>query len=107
MSLLDKYKLLKIYSDIPNEINIPYTDVITQKSMDFLGIRECKIALIRWENQIEIGAALALRKRVLTVHVLGAAQKVNDTNFKNPYLLIFDNWEDAIECIPTVVTYLP
>lgn len=105
MSILSKCKLLKIYSDIPNAINIPNADIITQKSADFLGIRECKVALIRWENQIEIGAALALRKRVLTVHFLGAAQEIN--GFKNPYLLIFDNWEDAIECIPTIVAYLP
>jgi len=60
-------------------------DIITAKSDDFLGIREATFSIIPWECQLEMGAALALRKKVFTV--------LHENNhFRHPMLKSFPNW---------------
>jgi len=76
---------VKVYVSGVNYVD-PSIDIITTKSTDFLGIRECDISMINWENQMEIGAALALRKKVITV----------GSTYNHPNLQNFRNWNAAI-----------
>lgn len=84
-SFFNSYKL-KLYA--PSiQLQVPNTEIITIKSDDFLGIRECHIAVLRADYLIEIGAALALHKQVVTVGSVG---------FKHPLLKVFSSWSLAI-----------
>jgi len=60
-------------------------EIITTKSDDFLGIRDTDFSMIHWQNQMEIGAALALRKKVITV----------GSTYNHPNLLNFPDWNSA------------
>jgi hypothetical protein len=63
----------------------PRFEIITTKSDDFLGIRDTDLSMINWLNQMEIGAALALRKKVITV----------GSTYNHPNLLNFPDWNSA------------
>jgi hypothetical protein len=70
-------------------------DLITSYSDDFLGIREANITMINWNNQLEIGAALALRKKVITVGT--SDMKIH------PLIIVFPTWEMAYRYIRNAV----
>ena len=77
-------KVYANYNDSDRLNDLPI-DLITKRSDDFLGIREANITVIAWENQLEIGAALALRKNVITVG--SGDMKIH------PLLTILPSWE--------------
>lgn len=85
-SFFNSYKL-KIYSPNIQLQSIANAEIITIKSDDFLGIRESNIAVLRVDDLIEIGAALALHKQVVTV---------GSIPFKHPLLKVFPSWSIAI-----------
>jgi len=60
-------------------------EIITTKSDDFLGIRNTDFSMINWQNQMEIGVGLALRKKVITV----------GSTYNHPNLLNFHDWKEA------------
>ena len=70
-------------------------DLITSSSSDFLGIRESNFVMIEWNNQLEIGAALALRKKVITVGT--KHMKIH------PLITVFPSWDMAYRYIQSVV----
>lgn len=84
-SFFNSYKL-RVYSPDIRFIEYKNVELIVLKSDDFLGIRECHIAVLAADNLIEIGAALALYKPVITV---------GNINFKHPLLKVFANWTHA------------
>jgi len=82
---------LKIYAptvQLRGVIDSKNTEIIKIKSDDFLGIRECNIAVLVADDLIEIGAALALHKRVITV---------GNVPFEHPLLKVFASWSLAIK----------
>jgi hypothetical protein len=84
-SFFNSYKL-KVYSPDIRFLNYKNVELITIKSDDFLGIRECNIAVLAVDDLIEIGAALALHKQVVTA---------GSVNFKHPMLKVFPTWSLA------------
>jgi hypothetical protein len=70
-------------------LNIPM-DIISEKSIDFLGIREADITMIAWNNQMEIGVALALHKKVITVNATGE-------NAEHPNIINCTSWNTAVQ----------
>lgn len=76
---------LKIY--MPDVMFGFPVDMIKAKSDDFLGIREATFSIIPWQYQIEIGAALALRKKVYTVF------DPTKIHFVHPMLKSFATWQ--------------
>lgn len=88
---------IKVYANYPEcvrLVDLPI-DLITIRSNDFLGIREAQIAMIDWTNQLEIGAALALRKKVITVGT-------NDMKI-HPLIMVFLSWEMAYRYIRNLI----
>lgn len=84
---------LKVYANYEGcvrLVDLPI-DLITSPSDDFLGIREANIVMVEWNNQIEIGAALALRKKVITVGT-------NDMKI-HPLITVFPSWDMAYRYI--------
>ena len=75
----------------PEFFTLLNADIITTKSGDFLGIREASFCIIDWSNQLEIGAALALRKKVLTV--------ASHVHLDNPNIVAFDSWDRVITSV--------
>jgi len=77
---------LKLYAPAI-QLQVSNVEIITIKNNDFLGIRECNIAVLTADDLIEIGAALALHKQVVTV---------GSVPFKHPLLKVFTSWSLAI-----------
>lgn len=80
---------IKVYANYDNcvrLVDLPI-DLITTCSDDFLGIREANIVMIDWNHQLELGAALALRKKVITVG--NADIKIH------PLITVFPSWDMA------------
>ncbi len=90
--LANPKKYIKVYSPFVT-INLPNIDEIKDQSDDFLGIREADIVVMPYDQKIEIGAALALRKQVLTV---------KPVDFEHPLLHVFLNWDFVIRYIQKV-----
>lgn len=88
-----KIKIYAHYDGCVKLTDLPI-DLITACSEDFLGIREANIVMIDWKHQLEIGAALALRKKVITVNNL------NKINMKiHPLITVFPSWDMAYRYI--------
>lgn len=85
-----RIKIYANYDGCVRLVDLPI-DLITFGSEDFLGIREANIVMIDWSKQLEIGVALALRKKVITVGT-------NDIKI-HPLINVFPSWDMAYRYI--------